>query len=73
VVILWAGANAISINNSKEALKNVSYFMNANKKVNIILINALPRHDLMPTSCVNNEVVKFNRQLKKSYTEMLNF
>jgi hypothetical protein len=39
--------------------------MNANKKVNIILINALPRHDLMPTSCVNNEVVKFNRQLKK--------
>jgi hypothetical protein len=38
--------------------------MNANKKVNIILINALPIHDLMPTSCVNNEVVKFNRQLK---------
>jgi hypothetical protein len=65
VVILWTGANNISISNSKEALKNVFYFMNANKKVNIILINALPRHDLMPTSCVNNEVVTFNRQLKK--------
>jgi hypothetical protein len=39
--------------------------MNANQKVNFILINALPRCDLMPSSCVNNEVVKFNRQLKK--------
>jgi hypothetical protein len=57
VVILWAGANDISINKSKEALKNLSYFMNANQKVNIISINALPRHDLMPTSCVNIEAV----------------
>jgi hypothetical protein len=38
--------------------------MNANK-VNIVLINSLPRHDLLFSSCVNNEVAKFNRQLKK--------
>jgi hypothetical protein len=39
--------------------------MYPNDMVNIILINSLPRHDLMPTSCVNKEVNKFNRQLKK--------
>jgi hypothetical protein len=39
--------------------------MSANDEVNMILISSLPRHDLMPTSCVNKEVNKFNRQLKK--------
>jgi hypothetical protein len=56
VLILWTGANDISRNNSKEALKNLSYFMSANDEVNMILINSLPRHDLMPTPCVNKEV-----------------
>lgn len=65
VVILWTGANDINRNNSKDALKNLSCFMSANNEVNMILINSLLRHDLMPTSCVNKEVNKFNRQLKK--------
>jgi hypothetical protein len=39
--------------------------MSANDEVNMILINSLPRHDIMLTSCVNKEVYKFNRQLKK--------
>jgi hypothetical protein len=42
--------------------------MSANDEVNMILINSLPRHDLMPTSCVNKEVNKFNRQLQKIVT-----
>lgn len=65
VMILWAGANDISRNNSKYALRNLSCFMSANDEVNMIMINSLPRHDLMQTSCVNKEVNKFNRQLKK--------
>jgi hypothetical protein len=39
--------------------------MNANKKVNIILISSPLRHDLLLSTCVNNEVAKFKRQLKK--------
>jgi hypothetical protein len=31
----------------------------------IVLLNTPHRYDLLPTSCVNKEVVKFNRQLKK--------
>jgi len=34
-------------------------------ETNIVLINAPHRHDLIPDSCVNKEVAKFNRQLKK--------
>jgi lysophospholipase L1-like esterase len=61
VVILWAGANDISRDNTKEALKSLSKFMN----VNILIINSPHRHDLMLASCVNSEVFKFNRQIKK--------
>jgi hypothetical protein len=39
--------------------------MEVYKSVNIVLINTPHRYDLLPTSCVNKEVVKFNRQLRK--------
>jgi hypothetical protein len=65
VLILWGGSNDINRNNTKEALKNLSIFMNSNKNVNTVLINSPHRYDLMPSSCVNNEVAKFNRQIKK--------
>jgi hypothetical protein len=39
--------------------------MNSNKNVNTVLIKPPSRHDLMPSSCVDNEVVKFNRQIRK--------
>jgi hypothetical protein len=35
------------------------------QKVNIVVMSAPPRYDLIPSSCVNNEVDRFNRQLKK--------
>jgi hypothetical protein len=75
VVILWGGANDISRNNTKETFKNLPNFMNAHKKANIFLINSLPRHDLLLSSCVNTEVAKFNNQIKKksNYMQMLSF
>jgi hypothetical protein len=66
VVILWGEANDISRNNTKTALKYLSSFMNANKEVNIVLINSPHRHDLIHPSCVNKDVAKFNRQLRKT-------
>jgi hypothetical protein len=64
IVILWEGANDVNTNNTKEALRNLSKFMNANK-VNIVLVSLPLRYDLLPSSCVNKEIIKFNRQLKK--------
>jgi hypothetical protein len=65
VIIIWAGSTDINRNNSKDALKKVYEFVNRNAESNIVLINAPRRHDLIPESCVNTEVMKFNRQLKK--------
>ena len=65
VVVVRGGANDISRNNMKETLKYVCNFVNDNKEVNIVLINSPHRHDLISSSCVNNEVLKFNRQVKK--------
>jgi hypothetical protein len=64
-VILWTGANDISKNNTKGALKSLSKFEEVYKSVNIVLINTPHIYDLLPTSCVNKEVVKLNRHLKK--------
>jgi hypothetical protein len=64
-LILWAGANDISKNNTTGALKSLTKFMKIYKRANIVLINTPHRHDLLSTSCVNKEVVKFNMQLKK--------
>jgi hypothetical protein len=39
--------------------------MEDHKRVNVIAIHTLHRHDLQDTSCVNKEVIKFNRQVKR--------
>jgi 5,10-methylene-tetrahydrofolate dehydrogenase/methenyl tetrahydrofolate cyclohydrolase len=57
--------NDINSNNTKEALRYLIEFLNVNKKVNIVLITLPLRYDLLQTSCVNKEIMKFNRQLKK--------
>jgi len=54
-----------TVKNMKEVLRYVSKFVNENKGVNIVLINSPHVHDLTLSLCVNKEVVKFNRQVKK--------
>ena len=63
--VVWGGSNDIGKNNSKEALRHLYNFIEKRQKVNIVVMAAPPRYDLIPSSCINNEVVRFNRQLKK--------
>jgi lysophospholipase L1-like esterase len=65
VVVIWGGSNDIGRNNSNEALKHLCNFVENNQKVNIVVMAAPPRYDLMVSSCVNAEVTNFNRKLKK--------
>jgi hypothetical protein len=65
ILVLWAGANDISKNNTAEALRSFTKFLEGHRRINIILIHTLQRHDLSTTSCVNKEVLKFNRQVKR--------
>jgi hypothetical protein len=64
------GANDISKQNSLEALKQ---FEKKCQDVNVTVMTAPMTHDLMPSSCVNSEVVRFSRLLKermKLYTKI---
>jgi hypothetical protein len=61
VVVVWGGANDINRDNAKEALKYIGNFFEDRRKVNIVIMTSPHRYDLIPSSCVNNEIVKFNR------------
>jgi hypothetical protein len=39
--------------------------VNKNKEVNILLVNSPHRHDLTSFTCVNREMLKLDRQVKK--------
>jgi hypothetical protein len=65
VVIVWGGSNDVSKNNTSEAINQICKFVEGKNEVNLVLMKAPPRHDLIPTSCVNSEVLKFNRQMEK--------
>jgi len=61
VVIVSGGSNDVSKNNTKEAINQLCKFAEEKNEVNLVLMKAPPRHDLIPSSCVNSEVLKFNR------------
>jgi hypothetical protein len=66
LVVIRGGANDIRKNNMREAVKSVSRFVETHKNLSVALINSPHRYDLAQESCVNTEVVKFNRQVKKT-------
>ena len=66
VIIIWGGARDIGKNNTLEAIECVNKFMNDNKGKNIVMINSPHRHDLIPSSCVNKEVINYNSHLKEA-------
>jgi hypothetical protein len=64
-VVIWGGANDISKNNTKEVLKQSYEFVTDHRDPNTVIINSPHMYDLIPESCVNQEVSKFNRKLNK--------
>jgi len=65
VLIVWGGSNDISRNNTKENINQLCIFIEEKTTVNFVIMKAPLRHDLISSSCVNNEVVKFNRLIEK--------
>jgi len=54
VVVVWGGANDIGKKNSQEALRHLCKFVDKSQNVNVIVMSAPHRHDLMPSPCVNH-------------------
>jgi hypothetical protein len=65
IVVVCAGTNDISKNDAKEGLKVIINFVKRTRHTNIIVMEALHRHDLVDWSCVNKEIELFNRLLAK--------
>ena len=66
VVFLCGGANDVSKNNSKTALRHIRNIIKTNNHTSIILVSAPRRYNLTKSSFVNNEIKSFNRKLMKS-------
>jgi hypothetical protein len=65
VIIFWGDVNDVRTNNSEAGLRHIINFVRDNGHTNIILLSASYRHDLPKFSCVNKEIIRFNRKLMK--------
>ena len=64
-VVICAGTNDIGKNCTKEGLANIVKFVAQNNQTNIIILEAPHRYDLAQWSCVNKEIIRFNKRLAK--------
>jgi hypothetical protein len=64
-IVIWCGSNNIARNNSSTGLKNIFQFIKNSTYTKVTVLSAPLRYDLSPLSCINNEVLSFNRKLEK--------
>jgi hypothetical protein len=65
-LVFSGGANNISKKQLKTRTETHLKFCKKNTQTNIVLLGIPHRHDLVNWSCVNNEIITFNRKLFKS-------
>ena len=64
-VIVIEGANDINKNETNVGLAHLRNVAEDRRNTNIMVVPAPHRHDLLNSSCVNKEIVVFNRKLHK--------
>jgi predicted RNase H-like nuclease len=64
-LILWSGANDVAKNDTMKAFRCLVDFAKNSGHTSVILASVPHSHDLMSSSCVNEEVRAFNRKLLK--------
>ena len=65
VVVVWGGTRDVGRNETTKGLQQIRHFVDSHKQTNVIVMSVPHRHDLEPNSCVNEEVIAYNRKLKK--------
>ena len=65
MVVVWGGANDIARNEANNALTHIIKSVKSRKHRNMLLVCVPTRFDLLSTSCVNKEVIIYNRKLHK--------
>jgi hypothetical protein len=46
-------------------IRALKHFISCNKHTNVLVLNIAQRHDLIPNSCVTNEIKSFSKALVK--------
>jgi len=64
-IIVWGGSNDVYKNETQSSLKFLYNFVNRRTNTNILTLMVPHRHDLPLHSCVNNEILTFNKKLHK--------
>jgi ribosomal protein L18E len=62
VVIVIGGANDVNKNETNVGLEHLRTFIHKRRNTNIMIVGAPHRHDLQEASCVNKEIVVFNKK-----------
>jgi hypothetical protein len=65
VVVLCGGTMDIARNDSRQGLASISRFVENLDHTNVVAVDAPHRFDLDTSSCINKEVIAFNRKLEK--------
>ena len=65
MVEVWGGANDIARNEANSAVTHIINSVKFRKHTNVLLVSVPTRFDLITTSCVNKEVITYNRKLHK--------
>ena len=65
MIIIWGGANDIARNEANKALTHIINCVEARKHTNVLMVSVPTRFDLISTSCVNKELIAYNRKVSK--------
>jgi hypothetical protein len=65
VIVVWGGLKDVGKNETKMGTNCIQRFVKTNNHTNFILMDIPHRYDLEQILCVNKEVEKYNRRLRK--------
>jgi hypothetical protein len=66
VVVVWGGTRDVGRNETTKGLQQIRHFVQSHKQTNVLVMSLQHRHDLEANSCVNEEVIAYNRKLKNN-------
>jgi hypothetical protein len=65
MIVVWRSANDIARNEANNALTHIINHVESIKHTNMRIVSVPTRFDLISTSCVNREVITYNRKVSK--------
>ena len=65
MIVVWGGSTDVGKNETNKGINRIQRFVKTNNHTNFIIMDVPHRYDLEQNSCVNKEVEKYNRRIRK--------